>query len=150
MRNICKKVLKSKENKLNLKEIKSISSKMFTCDIIYRFIDFSEVGSTIDLFTDAEAKTFENRLKLIVDEMIEKAKGEMSIVPRLRFTELKDHNTFTLVSDDKVISPLASIGATSSVTVDGLKYVSSKETIEQFKKGSTVPAVSMNVKSSEK
>lgn len=145
MRNICKKILKGKENVLNDKEVKSIASKFFTNDIIYRYIDFSEVGSTIDLFTDEESAEFQNRLKLIVDDMIEKANGELNMVPRLRFIELKNNKEFTLVSDDKVVSPLKEIGATSAVMVDGLKYVSTDKTIDQYTNNSSKPTLTMNI-----
>ena len=93
----------------------------FNDTTIYRYIDFGNTG-WFDALDEKDRKVLENNLSIIVKDSLNGTRANHADGARFRFEDFKDVNNFSLVSDDKVISPLYAIGATSVIISNNLSY----------------------------
>ena len=114
-------VLHSKFYQLTPEQVMESVTDFFNDTMIYRYIDFGNTG-WFDALDEKDRKTLENNLSIIVKDSLNGTRANHADGARFRFETFKDVNDFTLVSDEKVISPLYAIGATSVIISKNLSY----------------------------
>lgn len=119
---------------LNAAEVADAFSAMLQNYSIYNAIDMSGTY-WLDYLNAGERKMITDHLSNIIGFM--SADQNLWQLPRLRFSEYINPNNFTLVSDNKVKSPFAITGFTSSEICEGLSFVCKDGAITQY--FSTVP-----------
>jgi len=111
-------IIKTAFYNLTPQEVAEVSSDYFDNTIIYRYIDFSNTN-WIDHLSDDEKSILEKKLFMVVNDAIRTNRKISNpyndITPRYRFNNFKSLDDFEIVSDEKVVSPLANIGITSSI-----------------------------------
>ena len=114
-------ILYSKFYQMTPEQVTECVRDFFNDTTIYRYIDFGNTG-WFDALDEKDRKVLENNLSIIVKDSLNGTRANHADGARFRFEEFKDVNNFSLVSDDKVISPLYAIGATSVIISKNLSY----------------------------
>ena len=114
-------ILYSKFYQITPEQVTECVKDFFNDTTIYRYIDFGNTG-WFDALDEKDRKVLENNLSIIVKDSLNGTRANHADGARFRFEDFKDVNNFSLVSDDKVISPLYAIGATSVIISNNLSY----------------------------
>lgn len=118
-------ILKSKFYTVTDDCVKRNLDRVFESGMIYRYIDFSNTAWLNG--ADIDKKALEAGLLGVIN--VTSNNGES---PRMRFTRFESANSFELVSDSLVKSPLSDIDATSSLIVPGLSVKVKDNSIEIY------------------
>ena len=114
-------ILYSKFYQITPEQVTECVKDFFNDTTIYRYIDFGNTG-WFDALDEKDRKVLENNLSIIAKDSLNGTRANHADGARFRFEDFKDVNNFSLVSDDKVISPLYAIGATSVIISKNLSY----------------------------
>ena len=117
-------------------DVATIMSTMFAGGSIYTYIDFSNT-SWFDYLSETQKSILANNLIKVVQNISADAQMRMVYPPRLRFSQFTDPQNFTLVSDELVVSPFASTGATSPEIMKGLTFIIQDNNLTKYM-GSTM------------
>ena len=114
---------------LTPEEVSEAFSVMLQNYAIYNVIDFSNTG-WFDYLTPEDKVTLTNHLSSILEFMHQDP--NLFYSPRLRFYEYISPDNFTLISDDKVISPLRNKTFTSPEICNGLTFKCTNGSMTQY------------------
>lgn len=99
-------------------EVNRVMAGLIGKGIVYKYIDFSNT-TFFDYLDEASKIELGDRLISAI-HIIDKRDPNLTYIPRFRFDSFIDIRNFTLISDNRVFSPFASTGETSSFILEGL------------------------------
>lgn len=128
-KDIVSKVLNQKFYTLYPNEIQEVAMDYFYNNNIYRYVDMSNT----EFLEKIDKESFQilgKKLTFIINQLKAMNDG-ISDIPRFRFDSFESIDKFSIVSDEKVISPLEATGETSSEITSGLKFEVEKSNVIQ-------------------
>lgn len=120
-KNILTKVIGQKFYVLYPDEIQEVAMDYFYNNNIYRYVDMSNT----EFLNDLDNNSYQNvgkKLTFIINQLRSLDDGLSSDLPRFRFDSFESADKFSIISDEKVISPLSATGETSSEITPGLRF----------------------------
>lgn len=119
-KNIVSEIFASKFYVLRPDEIQEVAMDYFCNNNIYRYIDMTDTGFLNKLDYDSYQK-LGKKLTFIINQMKSLNDG-ITDIPRFRFDKFESVEKFSIISDDKVVSPLKNSKETSSLIAKGLTF----------------------------
>lgn len=119
-KDIISKVIGQKFYVLYPNEIQEVAMDYFYNNNIYRYVDMSNT----EFLNDLNSVSYQNvgkKLTFIINQLRSLSDG-LTDLPRFRFDSFESADKFSIVSDEKVVSPLSTTGETSSEIANGLRF----------------------------
>lgn len=126
---IVREIINSKFYILRPDEIQKVAMDYFYNNNIYKYIDMSNTGFLNKLDSDSYQK-LGKKLTFIINQLKSLNDG-ITEVPRFRFDKFESVEKFSIVSDDKVVSPLKNSKETSSEIANGLSFTIDGDNVVQ-------------------
>lgn len=127
---IIKKLLTNNLYELNPDEYQEVISKLFRNLNHYKFIDLHNT-SFMSKLSEEDFQKLGKKLTFVMSNVSDERPG--MILPRFRITNWKSVDDFDMISDNKVISPMAQDGETLGLPELGLKVQVRKDTMIEYK-----------------